>query len=640
MVREQRNRVFFPSTTAVIHPEEGKVEFFNIQWYVVAYMRYYMRSLDAGSEASLNRQSSASPQESNDMPRPSQESSRTPYTPTTETKFSSIRSILKDRNTPATGQSVRFFSRDAYKIISPDNSVNSSEPETTSFTARLKDAQHPVKARPSAQNLFSAPDTPSLMAPIPPPDVSNIFDLSQEAELPAIPVSSDHAPLLDSAIEIEESDTNQPDRPYTPITRMSLHDRSHSFSFGQTVFHSLPEDGSAGTARLSRSRAVSDTVFESLLHGRPEADINDDSTAFVMCPSPEREKDPFGTNATAYYTPGGMVPPTPPQSTGHARQTSREEDLILSLSTQVALHKEMFAQYEADLGARDALVQTLNQRLAESEKESEKRRTSVRGWRKRVNELEKCVKELREEVERSREESMDRSVMDEATGEALRMLHHKIEELEREKTDNDEKESFIQQELQAKDEQLQKIKSELEKRDQSEQALKAGIKAARREMEEIASPVDGGFNAKHLDEAAEEERSRLVTSNETLVQETVSLQRQLTDAREEILQKEEEVNVLRAELEAQWKHTEENGEKIRLLEQERDDFKAEVSALNERIETMEQEWTEAENKRSDTESELQEVWAAKEDAIRQKDEVSFPRNIMCDILTDMTSFIG
>lgn len=230
--------------------------------------------------------------------------------------------------------------------------------------------------------------------------------------------------------------------------------------------------------------------------------------------------------------------------------------------------------------------------------------------------------------------------MDEATGEALRMLHHKIEELEREKTDNDEKESFIQQELQAKDEQLQKIKSELEKRDQSEQALKAGIKAARREMEEIASPVDGGFNAKHLDEAAEEERSRLVTSNETLVQETVSLQRQLTDAREEILQKEEEVNVLRAELEAQWKHTEENGEKIRLLEQERDDFKAEVSALNERIETMEQEWTEAENKRSDTESELQEVWAAKEDAIRQKDEVSFPRNIMCDILTDITSLIG
>lgn len=235
---------------------------------------------------------------------------------------------------------------------------------------------------------------------------------------------------------------------------------------------------------------------------------------------------------------------------------------------------------------------------------------------------------------------MDRSVMDEATGEALRMLHHKIEELEREKTDNDEKESFIQQELQAKDEQLQKIKSELEKRDQSEQALKAGIKAARREMEEIASPVDGGFNAKHLDEAAEEERSRLVTSNEALMQETVSLERQLTDAREEILQKEEEVNVLRAELEAQWKHTEENGEKIRLLEQERDDFKAEVSALNERIETMEQEWTEAENKRSDTESELQEVWAAKEDAIRQKDEVSFPRNIMCDILTDMTSFIG
>ncbi|KAG2033671.1 hypothetical protein BDR03DRAFT_1014073 [Suillus americanus] len=45
----------------------------------------------------------------------------------------SIRSILHDPKTPGTGQNVCFFSRDAYKFISPDASASSSEPSPISL---------------------------------------------------------------------------------------------------------------------------------------------------------------------------------------------------------------------------------------------------------------------------------------------------------------------------------------------------------------------------------------------------------------------------------------------------------------------------------------------------------------------------
>jgi len=101
------------------------------------------------------------------------------------------------------------------------------------------------------------------------------------------------------------------------------------------------------------------------------------------------------------------------------------------LQTQLSLQQELCAQYEVDLNARDALVTALTQRVETSEKESEKRRGVVRGWKKKVQELERLCRNLEEEVDRSREESVERSIMDEASGEALRQLHGQIAGLER-----------------------------------------------------------------------------------------------------------------------------------------------------------------------------------------------------------------
>ncbi|KAH0834056.1 hypothetical protein J3R83DRAFT_11340 [Lanmaoa asiatica] len=142
--------------------------------------------------------------------------------------------------------------------------------------------------------------------------------------------------------------------------------------------------------------------------------------------------DPFRANATTYYT--HQTPATPPSGV-HSRTASREEDIIWSLRTQLALQQEICAQFEIDLGARDELVEALTIRLETSEKENEKRKNVVRSWKKKTADLEKMCRHLEEEVDYSRQESMERSIMDEASGEALRQLHRQISQLEREKND-------------------------------------------------------------------------------------------------------------------------------------------------------------------------------------------------------------
>ena len=92
------------------------------------------------------------------------------------------------------------------------------------------------------------------MTPLPPPEFTSIFDMSQR-DLPPITANA-ATPLLDDAVEIFETDQSMEDetqqmshqRSSSPtITRLPkpkegnetiyppMHDRSHSFSFGQTV---------------------------------------------------------------------------------------------------------------------------------------------------------------------------------------------------------------------------------------------------------------------------------------------------------------------------------------------------------------------------------------------------------------------
>lgn len=604
------------------------------------------------------------------------DSVRTPVTPIAESKlagegrFGSLRSILKPKDTPGTGQSVRFFSRDAYRVISPEQS-SASEMDDASLFNRL---QRSAPSRPALKQVFSAPPpipppkdpeptTPgiaSMMMPISPPDVSNIFDVSSADEMPTIPTGL-AAPLLDSAVEISDLDDqgsislDSPDGKDKSISAFStsptmklgaLHDRSQSFSFGQTVFRSAASGAAAESSPAKplslsqRNRALSDTIFTSMIHSpstaladvkRPEADINDTSKAVVayhrqsQTQSPPGERDPFAANAATYYTPGTMMPPSPPQS-NHTRTASREEDLIWSLRTQLALQSELCAQYEVDLSAKDELLEILNGRLSDADRELERRKGTVRAWRKRVADLEKCVRGLEDVVERSREESVDRSVMDEASGEALRMLHRRIGELERERTDGDAREAALRAELADATARLEGATRELASRDQSERALKAGIRAAKEEMEQMGradAPVSENERERHAaaQNAWEEERAELVAQSDALRAEHAAVQAQVTSLREEVVRKEEDLAVLKAELEAQWKHTEHSSEEMEKLRQERDTLAKEVEELREKLAGADSDWEDHENKRAEYENEIQEAWAVREELEKEREEV-------------------
>jgi hypothetical protein len=205
----------------------------------------------------------------------------------------------------------------------------------------------------------------------------------------------------------------------------------------------------------TRTRSMSDSVFQTMLCSssseprQPKTFSNDESTTgIVIHLGGTSEPDPFSAHANTYYTPQTMIPPTPPKCTlKHVRMTSKEESLIISLQTQLAFQTELCGHYEADLKARDELIGILGKKLADLEKDDTKSKNALRSWRKKVQELERACRQLEETVEDSRQESMERSVFDEASSEALRLLHRQIASLQMEKNQWSKREQGLCEEV-------------------------------------------------------------------------------------------------------------------------------------------------------------------------------------------------
>ncbi|KAJ7090199.1 hypothetical protein B0H15DRAFT_251575 [Mycena belliarum] len=412
----------------------------------------------------------------------------------------SVRSILREPNTPTAGKSVRFFPCDAPDVAHAQHPrgtehrpaiSRSTPPEETLFlsdfdlsnapSAMPRSASSSRYRRPSAVEVFSpfgsTTESPHQGSQ---PHLVNFFE---KIDAPAttwgldvpnidLPGPLAPAPHLDGGQEMGSKDTTvqtvaNPVRKAKKPRHSVSHDRNTSFSFGQAVFHSMDESdskrsssgksslmsdaasdmtsassmtSSSSSPSVGRHRSVSDTVFVSMMRGSPAKvteETNNElsqSAAFVGKGGGASQPDPFSANATTYYTPQTMIPTTPPQGTlRHARRASKEENIIFSLKTQLALQSELIGQFEADLRARDELVEVLGKRLAEAEEEDVKKRKFLRAWKKKVAELEKKCRFFEDEVEGSRQESMERSIMDEASSEALQMLHRQIAGLERER---------------------------------------------------------------------------------------------------------------------------------------------------------------------------------------------------------------
>ncbi|KAJ7632255.1 hypothetical protein FB45DRAFT_1057378 [Roridomyces roridus] len=359
----------------------------------------------------------------------------------------SVRSILREPNTPTTmlqAKNVRFESHQP--VIS-----SSTPPEETllpgsgrsgsinSLTPRFGSSQRRSR-RPSVAEIFAPLESPVDT----PPQLTEFFQ-----QLDA---------MRDPLDGLPESLTSTPHKGEDRKTDSS--NSSPNVRFGQTVFHAIEtsskrsSDGTSSgfsditsassSPSVGRSRSYSDTTFMS----PPKASESAPSSAPV--PKGSTGPDPFSTHATTYYTPQMMIPATPPHGTSprrHARRASKEENLIFGLQNQLALKNEMFGQLEADLAARGELVDILGKKLAAAEEEDAKKRKYLRAWKKRVGELEQTCRNLEEEAENSRAESMERSVMDEASSEALRMLHRQISGLERERDGMKKTEVVLRQEL-------------------------------------------------------------------------------------------------------------------------------------------------------------------------------------------------
>ncbi|KAF8824484.1 hypothetical protein HHX47_DHR8000074 [Lentinula edodes] len=653
----------------------------------------------------------------------------------------SVRSILRDPNTPGTGRNVRFFSRDAYQAVTPEQStdneypplsvppviatgsaVDLSKPSTLSSVI-IRPSSSPKNARPSVTEVFSpmrqdSENTSSASPPVPEKDTSNLLDMSQEIQLSAFsPPGLGFDIDLDKALDLPLSDDDNKDlvpnamtsTPYRGPARLKgkesapqdsvqpsvdvvdesifhskekspklpsiLHDRSHSFSFGQTVFFSMADaskrsstssavpsltstdtksspspvslhssDSPSQSSIRSRSRALSDTVFHSMLRSSPinskppEADINDESSSELVVYDPAKpEPDPFSATANTYYTPQTMIPVTPPRGLpNHARKTSREDSIIVSLQTQLALQSELCGQYETDLRARDEMVQILGQKVNDLEKEELKRKGILRAWKKKVAELERTCRFLEEEVEGSRQESMDRSIMDEASGEALRMLHRQIASLERDKGDMARREEALRDEVQAlenivqdRSEEILSLKETVWSRDESQRELQQGLREAQEQIEQIgnismvtmdlASVVGDGKNDDEKEEERErhrlaeveweKQRTEMIMTTEKAKAETVALEGQNEKLRQQLKTTDDELTMLKNELEAQWGHSEKASERIEALEEEKREIEKERHALSGDVEELQERLGVVEGQKTDLENECQSLTA-------------------------------
>lgn len=644
-------------------------------------------TLNAGSQASFARVSTdARPSQDtlrsyqDPMFRTSQDGRRSPV----EGNQGTARSILRLPKTPGTGQNVRFFSRDAYKPISPDQSAEThGTPDPMSFAERLHKAPdsesdqaefYPMPPggketgkRPSVTEIFaSASQSPtidtsknlkSLPIPMPPSDVANIFDMSQDRELAAIVPGNDmDMPLIDSTAEMADG-TNQaftstphrdtgdkttyhsmnisdaaeddqenarPSMLAPPSSSARGHERTHS-SFGRTVLHSLGRSSASSSEKSRLSDSSSIFRNRPRVLPMPDADIDDASSAeLVVYPGPTADQpDPFRANAMTYYTPQTMIPPTPPSN--HLHATSKEEDVFLSLRTQLALQQELCTQYEIDLGARDEIVQVLTARCEKTEKEGERRRGVLRTWKKKVGELEKICRGLEEEVEKSREESWERSVMDEASGEALKCLQRRIETLEREKIEMEKNAQKVLEEKGGLEMVLEKFKEGLvDAKEQIQEGndLESVEDLRARLIQQEHTSIAEREQHRMAEFEWEEKRTELTSQRTQLETFKDELADELAAAQEHLTQKDHEYGILKGELEAQWKHTESASERMEEMQKEMDGIRDEAAALERRIGEMALEWNESESQRLDLENKLQEALNAKTTLETEKHEVS------------------
>ncbi|KAJ7929310.1 hypothetical protein B0H13DRAFT_1964794 [Mycena leptocephala] len=593
----------------------------------------------------------------------------------------SVRSILREPNTPGAAKNVHFSSRDAH---TPEQSpkterqpaISRSTPPEDTFLDRLQrsgsiDSINALSGmarftssrsrRPSVAEIFAPLD--SIGSPVRPqeyaPHCTDFFEKLDVAPISSLStglhVPNNDLPEVLSSTPYRDGKGGNGDRE-VGVSRENLvqrttnlrgknkppsisHDRSASFSFGKSVFYSTDDTeskrsssgkssfssdadsdmtSSSSSHGVSRHRSVSDTVFMSMMRGSPtkapEATNCVASEFAVSAPEP----DPFSANATTYYTPQTMIPTTPPKGqTRHVRTASKEESIIFSLQTQLDLQTGLCSQFEADLRARDELVAMLGNKIAEAEEEDAKKRKFLRAWKKKVGELERTCRFLEDEIEGSRQESMERSIMDEASSEALRMLHRQIAGLERERDGWKRTEVVLREEVRRLEALAGERRNEAVRLRNSLGSLSEKQQQERVTEEALKSTVAA------LEKSSDEEKQRHTAIEMTWEVEMEDLRRsnlglasELADFKQQVSARDDTITALKTELPmARSVETTEAGKCA--LAMERDSLKLQVVKLQAQHVAADT----AEQKALELEDDLQGLWDIKNSLEKERDQL-------------------
>ncbi|KAJ7184181.1 hypothetical protein C8R46DRAFT_1063165 [Mycena filopes] len=582
----------------------------------------------------------------------------------------SVRSILREPNTPGPGKSVRFNGEADDRTLDRSTEkplISRSTPPEDTFLDRLhRSGSTTALLRPSRSSRPTVAEIFSPLADLPVKEAhrTNFFEKLDAASIAplgaGLHIPNGGLPGVLSSTPHKDGGKGSNGLPretlarnnYPPQLPSLSHDRSASFSFGQTVFYPAADRSSSGDSSLSsgvdsdmtsasslasvsRSRSISDSAFMVMLRGsatkNSEVAKNDSSSSLVHEENTTPEPDPFSVNARTYYTPQTMIPTTPPETLSrHARRPSKEESIIFTLQTQLDLQTELCGQFEADLHARDELVEMLGKKLADAEEEDVKKRKFLRAWKKKVGELERTCRFLEDEVEGSRQENMDRSVMDEASGEALRMLHRQIAGLEREREGSRRTEVVLREELRRLEtlagEKAAKLRESLGS--QTEREWK------RKEQERMLDELKGTLAA--LEQSSNEERQRHEGAELAWEVEKDALARRaagemssaLDGFNQQLMVRDDEVAALKAELAA----TVDRADKATIfseaaeagkcaLAMERDSLKLQVVNLQAKNAAVHAACSDAERKAFELEDDLQGLWDAKNSLEQERDEL-------------------
>jgi len=567
-----------------------------------------------------------------------------PMQPSTPQGFrarrSSVRSILKEPNTPGTGRNVRFFPGDSYRMISPDHSRSeaSLEPPASfgrpttprfanvSMTQSEASVLHTLKDdsnndRSARGNVSKAASERSVLASLqdaseasvllslhdhtamplensrslslnlPANHGSNLFDMS--LDMPPIASSSAAGLVSDDPIEIIDYDSARTDGSTSHRSSMSRTAVGHSFGsspIGSTIrsAHSSMEPSTPASilklgnhpplvfnsrSFISARSAPAPIVDDNVDEPEPQAPARSfiGSLANMTWSTPPI---PGAFNFSSFFThantsgsssgSGSSSPKTPSPKSLPALELAAEPDLddeasaiinaqselIRSLREQLAVQADLSTQFELDLDSQDELVELLSRRCHTAEVElsrwhehGEKQAHAMRVMKKQITGLEKMCTRLQDEVDQSRSESIEGSIMDEASGQALKTLHRQISTLEGQNRE------LV---LRSKEREARILELETSEGD------------ARAELGQLKM---------HIDE---------LQGSNTELAEQLELQlaaKEQGDLHRVARKLEQELAMTKGELEVQWERTEKTEERISKLQEENSDLKREVRDL-------------------------------------------------------------